>query len=148
MPEADNTLTIHFDDDEGNDVILEGHHLSGPHGDIVHIATSHALLDIDQVQQLRDWLNTVLNTRKTKNTAEIVAAITAAAHRAEAAEIYAQALGMTKLNTLSFLEINNAITKRWSKSGLKYIKRQAWNIHDAKVMQRMREQETTPCPTA
>jgi len=158
MPEADNRLNIHFDDDPGNNVIIEAHHMVGQHAEIILISANKALLDLHNAQLLYDWLGAILNAPKPANatTETIVAAINAAANREEAAQIYAGAMGMPRIGVLSFVAINDAITTRWSKSGLKYIKQQAWKIRDAQVIQQIREQEiprqmrkqeTTPCHT-
>ena len=53
-------LTIHRDDDEGAERILEAEYIS----DAAHVVVVHAdkaMLDINQVKQLRDWLNEVLD---------------------------------------------------------------------------------------
>ena len=60
LEENGGTLMIHRDDDEGAERILEAEYIS----DTAHTVVIHAdkaLLDINQVRQLRDWLNEVLD---------------------------------------------------------------------------------------
>lgn len=53
-------LTIHRDDDDGAERILEAEYISDAAHAVV-ITADKALLDINQVRQLRDWLNEVLD---------------------------------------------------------------------------------------
>ena len=50
-------LDIHFDGDDGAPVVLHAEYV----GHVVAVSADNALLDIDQVRRLRDWLNEVVD---------------------------------------------------------------------------------------
>ena len=59
-------------------------------------------------------------------TDDIISQIKECKTRDEAAKVYTQIL--KDMHGVSFHEINDAIKIKWSLAGLKYIKREAWNL--------------------
>jgi hypothetical protein len=69
-------------------------------------------------------------------TDDLLAAIEAAKTRRDVVPAYADGI-MRKPGT-RFLPANEAITAKWSRAGLRWIKQQAWKIVDAETLKRSR----------
>jgi hypothetical protein len=80
-----------------------------------------------------------MNTAPTFNdqaTADLLATIEAAKTRQDVVPAYAA--GILHKPGPRFLLANEAITAKWSKAGLRWIKQQAWRIVDAETLKRSR----------
>lgn len=74
---------------------------------------------------------------------EIMSDMATCRTRKEAAEVYARALDCTgRPHAFEWAALNDLVAEKWSKSGLKYVKQEAWKIRDAKIIQILMETQS------